>query len=166
MDIKYIYITGLIFIILPASVQSQNLSSSIKDDMKKELMKQIKPSLNLSNPSMQQSPMGANRAVQSDDLLEFYRKYKSGSGGAEFDDKYRVNPRAITYSSEIPINKLPDGYVVPVYTGGHFIFANPNTNINGLVTPSGMDLSGSKKKKLSAKSKAILENVFSIKVEE
>lgn len=166
MDIKYIYITGLIFIILPASIQSQNLSSSIKDDMKKELMKQIKPSLNLSNPSMQQSPNAANKTIQNDDLLEFYRKYKSGSGGAEFNDRYQVNPRAITYSSDIPINKLPDGYVVPVYTGGHFIFANPTSNVNGLVTPSGMNLSGWKKKKLSAKSKSILENVFGIRVEE
>lgn len=151
------YLTGILFMTVFLVSQAQSLSLSIKDDMKKELMKQIKPSLSPTNPNTQQYNLNP-QAVQEDDLLKYYKKYKSG--GAEFDDRYKINPQAITYNSEIPINKLPDGYVVPVYSGGHFIFANPNMNVNGLVTPSGTDLSGAKRKKMSTKAKNLLDHVL------
>lgn len=149
------YLTGILFITISLVSQAQSLSSSIKDDMKRELMKQIKPSL--SNPNMQQYKVNP-QAVREDDLSKYSQKFKSG--GAEFDDRYKINPNAITYTSDIPINKLPDGYVVPVYTGGHFIFANPNMSVSGLVVPSGLDLSGRKRKKMSAKAKNLLNHVL------
>lgn len=149
------YLTGILFITISFASQAQSLSSSLKDDMKKELLKQIKPTL--SNPNMQQYKVN-NGAVREDDLSKYVQKLKSG--GAEFDDRYKINPHAISYTSDMPINKLPDGYVVPIYTGGHFIFANPNMNVNGLVTPSGIDLSGAKRKKMSAKAKNLLDHVL------
>ena len=166
MQIKQQYFIGLFFITVSVSIQAQSLSSSIKDGMKRELMKQIKPLSNTPTTAKQRSSSSGLKPVENDDLLEYYKKYKGGSGGAEFDNKYQVSPIVTTYTSKTPVNKLPDGYVVPIFQNGHFIFANPTSRVDGLVFPSGIDLSGGGKKKMSEKSKSILINVFGMEIDE
>jgi len=169
MDFQQYCVSTVLFFSLSVSVQSQSISpslkTSIKDDIKKDLMKQVSPVTIQPGSSMVLSPSGS-KAIQNDNLLDFSKKYRKGSGGEEFEDKYKVSPHVTTYSSSTPVNKLPDGYVIPVFTGGHWVFANPTTRVDGLVYPSGLDLSGGGKKKMSPKAKAILEHVFGMKVED
>lgn len=165
MDLHQKYVTSCIFLVISLSIQAQNLRSSIKDDMKKDLLKQIKPTLSTPGSSMEKSSTNS-KAIQEDNLLEFYKKYKSGSGGAEFESKYLINPNLTTYNGKDPINKLPDGYVVPVFQNGQWVFANPSTRVDGLVTPSGLNLSGGGKKKLSKKSRDILINILGMTIDE
>lgn len=165
MDLRQKYVTSFVFVVISISVQSQNLKSSIKDDIKKDLLKQIKPTLSTPGSTMEKSPLNS-KAVQEDNLLEFYKKYKSGSGGAEFETKYQINPSVTTYSGKDPINKQPDGYVEPVFQGGHWILANPTRRVDGLVVPSGIDLAGGGKKKLSKRSREILTNVLGMTIED
>ncbi len=136
---------------------------SIKDDMKKDLLKQVRPTL---EPSTGLRPYSeSNKVVVEDDLLEFAKKYKK-TGGAQFEDKYRIGEGLTNLNPKVPFNKLPDGYVVPVFTGGQWIFANPTTRADGLVVPSGLNLSGGGAKKMSEKSKRILIHVLGMEVDE
>lgn len=165
MDLRQKYVTSFVFVVISISVQAQNLKSSIKDDIKKDLLKQIKPTLSTPGSTMEKSPLNS-KAVQEDNLLEFYKKYKSGSGGAEFETKYQISPSVTTYSGKDPINKQSDGYVEPVFQGGHWILANPTRRVDGLVVPSGIDLAGGGKKKLSKRSREILTNVLGMTIED
>lgn len=170
MDFQQYCIASILLFSLSSSIQAQSISSSlkssIKDDIKKDLMKQVSPTITQPGSSMIMSPSGGSKAIQNDNLPEFSKKYRKGSGGEEFEDKYRISPHVTTYSSSTPVNKLPDGHVVPVFTGGQWIFANPTTRVDGLVYPSGLNLSGGGKKKMSSKAKAILEHVFGMTVED
>lgn len=167
MGIYLRYIIGFVFLVISMKIyaQSLHLNTSIKDDIKKDLLKQVKPSLSDPGSAMRQAE-SKSKAFQEDDLLEFYKKYKSGSGGVEFESKYQVSPHVTTYNGKDPINKQLDGYVVPVFEGGRWVFANPNQRVDGLVVPSGIDLSGSGKKKLSQKSKDILTRVLGMTIDE
>ncbi|MDU1903799.1 MAG: hypothetical protein E6772_03365 [Dysgonomonas sp.] len=169
MDIQYRHITGILFITLSLSVQAQSVSSSLKsslkDDIRKDLLKQVKPPQAIPGSSMRPH-ISSQKAIRNESLEELSKKYITGTGGSEFDDKYHINPHVTTYSSPIPVNKAPDGFVVPMFIGGHWVFASPVTRVDGLIVPSGLDLSGGGKKKMSAKAKSILENVFGMEVEE
>lgn len=170
MDYQQRCLSGIILVMVSVSIHAQSVSSSlrssIKDDMRKDLLKQVKPSTISPNTQMRQSTAGS-KAVDSENLLDFSKKYRKGSGGEEFEDKYTLDGiKKSIKNTSTPINKLPDGYVVPVFTGGRWVFANPTTRADGLVYPSGINLSGGGKKKMSAKAKAILENVFGMKVED
>lgn len=160
------YIAGILFITLSVSVQAQSVSSSLKsslkDDMRRDLLKQVKPSQAIPGSSMKPHT-SSQKAVTEQSLEEFSKKYIIGTGGAEFEDKYHISPHVTTYSSPIPINQLPEGSVVPVFTGGRWILTS---SAGSLVSPSGIDLSGGGKKKMSPKAKSILENVFGMEVEE
>lgn len=160
---------GAMLIVFSVSVQAQSISSSlkssIKDDIRKDLLKQVKPATITPNAGMRQSTT-KSKAIHNDNLFE-YNKIVTGSGGIEFEDKYTVDAlKKSLKNTSTPLNKLPDGYVVPVFTGGQWIFANPVARVDGLVIPSGLDLSGGGKKKMSNKAKHILEHVFGMKVEE
>lgn len=162
------YSLTLSFLIIACSyLDAQNLTFSLKNEMKKDLMNRVNPSLNKNNPQMIVAPgYTPQKTKQEDNLLDLYKKYKSGSGGEEFDSRYKINPHVVTYSSETPINQIKPGTVVPVYTGGHFVLVNPATNALGLVKPSGMDLSGGGKKKMTKKTRQLLELLFDIKIED
>ncbi len=173
MSIKQRYVIGSIFLVLTVSLQAQNipstLRSSIKDGVKNDLMKQIKPETTSTYGSQKyDNSLSAPKVFRNDDYTNLEKIHKNGKSIdlKVFDDKYQVNPMAITNTSSTPINQLPAGYVVPVFTGGKWIWANPNTRIDQLAIPSRIDLSGGGKKKMSAKAKAILEQVFGMKVEE
>ncbi len=170
MDIRQRYVTGILLMVVSVSMQAQSLSSplksSIKDDIKRDLLKQVKPSTTLPNSQMRQSTT-TTKAIHDESLFEFNKKIGLKSGGSEYEDKYNIErlKESLKYTST-PINKLPDGYVVPVFIGGHWVFMNPNNRVDGLVVPSGMDLSGGGRKKMSNKAKNILEHVFGMKVED
>lgn len=160
------FIFFMIFICMHAQSVSSSLISTIKDDMRKDYLKQVKPPSAMPNSQMRESATGTS-AVGTESLLEFSQKYKKGSGGAEYESKYSLDglKESLKHTST-PINKLPDGYVVPVFVNGHWVFANPTTRVDGLVYPTGISLFSKERKKMSKKSKAILEHVFNMKVEE
>ncbi|PXV64448.1 hypothetical protein CLV62_11092 [Dysgonomonas alginatilytica] len=165
MDIHQRYITSFVLLIISVSIQAQSLKSYIKDDMKKELLKQVKPKLSAPGSTMQKSPLDTK--AEDADLLEYYQKYKAGSVlDVDIDKNYKINPNLTKYSGKDPINKLPDGYVVPVFNLGHWGFANPSNRVDGLVTPSGTDLSGGGRKRLSKKSRKILINVYKMTLDD
>lgn len=158
-------VTSFLFLSIGITLQAQSsLSGSIKDEMKKDLLKQIKPSI-LPPPSFRQQ-VTPGKAIQDDDLLEFAKKYQKKTGGAEFDDKYKLGEGLKNLRSNIPLNKLPDGHVTPVFNNGRWEFMSTANRVDGLVMPSGMNLSGGGAKKLSEKSKKILINVFGMDVDE
>lgn len=171
MDHRQYYLLYAFLITTTISLHGQNVSStlksSIKEDMKQDWLKQVKPgSKKLSSPLYD---MNANskKAIQGKDYLGLDKIYKDGGIDlTAFDDKYQINPLAITYNSSVPINQLPAGYVVPMFVGGKFIWGNPNTRVDQLVYPSGISLAGGDKKKMSAKAKNILKYVFGMEVEE
>lgn len=167
MDFHQKYITSFVLLVMSVAIQAQSLKSYIKDDVKKELLKQIKPKLSPHGSDTQNSTL-ASQALEEENLLDFYNKYKAGTGDIIFEekDKYKINPIVTTYTGKDPINKLPDGYVVPVFNLGHWNFANPSNRVDGLVFPSGLDLSGGGKKKLSKKSRDILINVYNMTIDE
>lgn len=152
------------------AAQAQDIQSSlkfsIKDEMKKDLMKQVKPGATLYNSPLYEN--NSTKAMPANDLIGLDKIYVNGKviDLSAFDDKYQINPIVTTYTSSTPINQLPAGYVVPVFTGGRWVWANPNTRVDQLVYPSGIDLSGGGKKKMSAKARSILEHVFGMEVEE
>lgn len=162
MEIRQRYITGIAFLIISVAVQAQSLRSYIKDDMKKELLKQMNPNLSPSVPTMQQSPSRGAKA-QNEDILDYYNKHKAGSVlDIDPDKKYKISPNLTKYTGKDPINKLPDGHVEPIFHLGQWHLGNPSNRVDGLVSPSGLNLSGWKKKKLSEKSKKILINVYNM----
>lgn len=163
MDFHQRCVTSFVFLVISVTIQAQNLKSYIKDDVKKELLKQIKPKLSPSGSGAQQS-----QALEEESLLDFYNKYKAGVGDVLFHetDKYKINPIVTTYTGKDPINKLPDGYVIPVFNLGRWEFANPSNRVDGLVTPSGLDLSGGGRKRLSKKSRDILINIYHMSIDD
>jgi len=164
------YCTGfLIFILLNVSsiLQAQEnlipqLRSSIQDDIKKDWLKQVKPSLSPPGSSRYLKTPN-NKAFQGEDLTGIGKIYKNGIDWEAFDDKYQVNPLAITYNSSVPINERPAGSVTFIFTGGRWMWTS---NAGERVTPSGVDLSGGGRKKMSPKAKQILQYVFGMEVEE
>lgn len=172
MDYKQYYLMGVLLLTITIPGQAQSipltLKSSIKDDMKKDLMKQVNPGSTIYGSQLYDKSSYSPKAIQDDDLTGLNKIYKNGKSIdlRAFDDKYQINPLVITYTSSTPVNQLPAGYVVPVFTGGRWVWANPNTRVDQLVYPSGIDLSGGGKKKMSAKARAILEHVFGMEVED
>lgn len=165
MDFHQRYVTSFVLLIISVSINAQSLKSYIKDDMKKELLKQVKPKLSAPGSTMKQSPLDSK--AEDDDLLEYYKKSRMGSVlDVDIDKNYKISPNVTKYTGKDPINKLPDGYVVPVFNLGHWSFGNTSNRVDGLVTPSGLDLSGGGKKKLSKKSRDILINVYKMTLDD
>lgn len=144
---------------------SSSLKLSLKSELKRSLLDQIKPSsVGAAAPMYQYQ---GNAKPTSESLEEFSRKYIRGTGGSEYEDKYHIRPELYQLGNgAAPLNKLPLGYAVPVFNNGKWEFGNPSTRVDGLVVPSGLNLSGGGKKKLSRKSRAILEHTFNMKVDE
>lgn len=155
-------VASFIFLSIGVALQAQSsLTGSIKNEMKKDLLKQVKPSS--LNPSQTLRSQSENtKAIQDESLLEFAKKYQKSTGGAEFEDKYKLG-EGLTNTL---LNKLPDGHVTPVFNNGRWEFMNTANRIDGLIVPSGLNLSGGGTKKISEKSKKILRYVFGIEVDE
>ncbi len=158
-------VTSFLFLSIGITLQAQSsLAGSIKDEMKKDLLKQVKPTLVSPSSYLQQA--ASDKIIQEDNLLEYAKKYQKSNGGAEFDDKYKLGDGLKNLRSNVPLNKLPDGHVTPVFNNGRWEFMSTANRVDGLVTPSGLNLSGGGAKKMSEKSKKILMNVFGIEVDE
>lgn len=159
-------VASFIFLSVGVALQAQSsLTGSIKNEMKKDLLKQVKPfSLNPSQTLRSQSEN--TKAIQDESLLEFAKKYQKSTGGAEFEDKYKLGEGLSNLQSNTLLNKLPDGHVTPVFNNGRWEFMNTANRIDGLIVPSGLNLSGGGTKKISEKSKKILRDVFGIEVDE
>lgn len=144
--------------------QNSSLSVSIKDEMKKDLLKQIKPS-SVSGSSMQQHKYSIGD-LKEETLSEYIKRKVKSSAGEEFDDKYKVAESITNINPKVPLNKLPDGHVTPEFINGRWVFVNTAKTLDGLVKPSGIDLSGGGTKKMSEKTKNILKNVLGQEVDE
>lgn len=158
----------IVFTVILTSVSFSMLAqySSFKEEYKKELWKTIKPSKPTSLPSAQDPK---ESLIKSEDLIDnkYIKAYNKSkySSSALLDivqDKYKVNPEMLIYRGAEPANKLPPGSTTLVYMGGHFYFVS---NAGMLVFPSGLNFGGSPRKTLSAKSRAIIENVFGMEIE-
>lgn len=165
MNFSHRCITSFLFLSIGITLQAQSsLAGSLRDEMKKDLLKQVKPTL--VSPSSYLQQITTNKAIQEDNLSEYAKKYQKSNGGAEFEDKYKLGEGLKNLRSNIPFNKLPDGHVTPVFNNGRWEFMSTANRIDGLVTPSGLNLSGGGAKKMSEKSKKILIDVFGIEVDE
>lgn len=137
------------------------------DDYKKELWKTIKPS---STVPLTLSGSKTSASEQKSLIENKYQKsyydylYKSLDHLLEITEpEYRITPGLTTYRGDVPLNTLPVNATQIVFMGGHFHIIPVG---GSLVFPSGLNLSGGGKKKLSAKSKNILINVYGMEVDE
>lgn len=163
---KHIYSKFLLSLLF-ASFSIAVYGQYVGDDYKKELWKTIKPSGSkpLTLPGAKSATMENKSLVENKYQKSYYNYlYKNLDHLLEITEpEYRLSPNLTTYTGNTPINQLPAGSTQLVFMGGHFYFVS---NAGSLVVPSGLDLSGGGKKKLSAKSKSILTNVFGMEVEE
>ena len=137
---------------------------SVREDFKKQLWKEIKPEI---SNELQKQPLKMKEIPLDDNkYIDAYENYKYKEGGRllkRLKNEYNVSPNLTQYKGVVPLNQLPAGSTRSVYMGGHFYNVS---NAGTRVTPSGIDLSFSKKKKLSEKSKSILRNVFGMEIED
>ena len=167
MSRKYTYSKYLLsFIFSAISIYSYG-QSILGDDYKKELWKTIKPS---EKSPLRLSP--SEKSVEKESFLEnkYMKAYNNSRYGKNLDHlmeiaepKYKISPALTEYKGSVPLNVPQPGSTTWVYMGGHFYLVS----VAGIpVFPSGISLFGGDKKKLSAKSKSILVNVFGMEVEE
>ncbi|HCO67090.1 MAG TPA: hypothetical protein DIT04_04930 [Dysgonomonas sp.] len=169
MDCKQIYLCiflSLLAISLKAQGIPEELKSSINEEKKKNWLNNARSGSKTYGSPRQYIERGSSKAIVGKDYTGLDKIYGNGIDWSAFDDKYQVNPAVYTYSSKVPINQLPPGYVIPMFIGGRFVWANPNTRVDQLVIPSGINLSGGGKKPMSEKAKNILKYVFGMEVEE
>lgn len=65
----------------------------------------------------------------------------------------------------VPLNKVSDGAVALVFDGKQWYWDSRRVRVDGLVYPTGTNLSGNKKRRLTAKSKVILTHSFGLTIE-
>ncbi|MFT4072680.1 MAG: hypothetical protein QM654_12265 [Dysgonamonadaceae bacterium] len=143
---------------------------SIQHELKKDLWKTIKPYSskgdNPTNPTVR-APQALDDYNKLPDVMEYYYKTKSKMTLDDFYDEYKrthtVNPNVYTFYGDEPINKVKAGYLTPELFGGHFQMVPAKSNY---IKPSGLNLSGGGRKKLSEKTKKILKEVFGQEPEE
>lgn len=154
---------SIIFIFVNAYSYGQY--SILSDDYKKDLMKSINP-----NNSSPLSLPGTLRSAEKETVLDnkYVKSYTNYGNNLDHlleitEPEYKLNPNLTVYNGTTPLNQLPAGSTQLLYMGGHFYFVS----VAGLnVFPSGLDFGGGGQKKLSAKSKSILINVFGMEIEE
>lgn len=166
--------TTITFLLISVSIQTQ--SFSIGDDRKKHLLQEIKPTQNQLTPSFNEYK--SSRAIRNDDLSGIKKNYQPDS--VQSDNKY--NTEALMSSMKnIDLFKIENGtetkvvisggkkYLIPVKESDHIHDKlSQRQRLQGImlnVTTGGLNLSGWKKKKLSKKTKAILQNVYKMEVE-
>jgi len=135
----------------------------MKDELKKELWKTIKPTSSspLAIPDPKPGLLDQDRIIDNK-YIRAYNKYKSSTLSDQFADKYKVDPNMLIYRGSVPLNQLSPNATTLVYMGGHFYIVP----IGGLqVFPSGLNLGGWSRKTLSDKSRAIIENVYGMEIE-
>jgi len=138
------------------------------DDYKNELWKNVKPTgkNSLSLPKTLKKDNTKSNLLDNK-YTNAYSNYKYGNNLEHLleitEFKYKLSPNLTIYNGITPINELPAGSTQIVFMGGHFYFVGTG---GVSVFPSGIDLTGGGRKKLSEKSKNILRNVFGMEVDE
>lgn len=128
---------------------------SIKDELKKDLLKSVNPINDFKSNPLSQSY--DNNVISKKDAL---RSYINKGIGVEAKPKYEVHPNAYTYFNKGELKELWRSNVTTVYEGGHFIQGMP------IPTLGGFSFSVGGQKKVSEKDKKILKNVYGQEVEE
>lgn len=168
--------TSLTFFIISVTLQAQSIS--INDDRKRFILDEIKPPQLKTNPQLR-NDKSEKKSVITDDLLGISKKYRSG--GAEFDTKYDTiliestikNIDLTKNDSCTQINTIINNgkiYYVPKKEYEYQLDKlSQRHRLQGVminITIGGFNLSGWKKKKLSKKTKSILQNTYGIEIEE
>jgi len=178
MRINRRYILGTIFCIVTISLQAQSIRGMVNDGRKRNLLEGIKPPRTIPNPNLgKQSHVESNNKPDHESL----RKEYLGTDKMILMNEYEVNPALLNIDSK-QLLKVEFGTPVKTISEGGKMRLTPvkdyeykldeisqKHRLQGLKithTIGGLNLSGFKKKKLSKKSKDILENVFNMKVEE
>ncbi|MFR9166546.1 MAG: hypothetical protein ACLVKO_10150 [Dysgonomonas sp.] len=163
IDIHTKLIVSIVISLIGICGYGQN--SIIGDDYKKELWKTIKPT-NESKFELPGSSLKSSKEIINENkYIRSYHNYKNNLDNLIeiTKPKYTINPGIFTYKGSTPLNQLPRGSTQLVFMGGHFYFV-PTGGL--LVVPSGFDFSGGGRKKLSEKSKSILQNVYGMEIDE
>lgn len=166
MELRHQYVASVMFVALTMNnVYAQNreqFKSFMKDERKRELLNDFKPSLSPQKlPQMIKPDKG--EGISDKDVARYYHKYKTGMFPEELTDipdTLNVNKNILNFSVDAV---KPAGYTEPVYMGGKFVLANPVSN--GNAGGNGMNLSGWKPKKLSKRAQLILKNVLGMEVD-
>lgn len=168
--------TSIAFFILSISIQAQSLSFG--EGRKRSLLEGIKPpqtatnlNLKLSNPEP--------KAITNDELPNIIRSHQSG--GEEFEGEYTTKALEMSLK-DIDLFKLDSGVNTKVVIAGGKMRLLPKKDyefeldrlsqrqrLQGImpsITYGGLNLSGWKKKKLSKKTREILEKIYLMKIEE
>lgn len=168
--------TSITFFIISISIHAQ--SRSISDDRKRFLLEEIKPPLTTTNPALKQYK-SENKSIANDQLLGISRDYKSG--GAEFESKYDTKVLESTMKMIDILKNDSCTQTKTVFDGGkarQIVVKESDHQLDKLsqrhrmqglmlnATLGGFNLSGWEKKKLSNKSKAILQNIYGIEITE
>lgn len=177
MDNMKVGFIGGILLMVSLSVQAQGINQAIREDRKKILLDQVKPSI-----ETYKSPRESKQTV---DIAVDKKKYLGNpqglTGGAMFEDKYTISP----HISSIDIQQLVKPKfgeqtkvmlvngkftIVPVKDYEHILDRmSQKHRLQGLMISSGiggLNLSGYNKKKISERSKMILRTVFGMEVED
>lgn len=168
--------TTITFCIITISIQAQSLS--INDDRKRFLLEDIKPPQTKSKLLLEQDK-SSSKAISNEDLLGVSKKYKSG--GEKFDDKYDTKALELTLkgfnflendscTSTKTVLNGGKAYLIPVKDSDRQLAKlSQKERMQGVMinaTVGGFNFSGWEKKKLSKKSKEILQNLYGIQVQE
>ncbi len=144
-------VTSFIFLSMVVTLygQSSLVKSMIKDEIKKDLMKQIKPES--TTPLRQHVP--TSQAIQNDDFLEYAKKHRKATGGAEYEDKYQL-AEGLTKINGPSMSGMKKTPTINIFGRGSLGFS------------STVNLAGGGAKKMSEKSKKILKETYGIEVDE
>lgn len=155
---KYLY-TVISIIIL--SVSSASAQIGLSEETRKSLLKSANP-MNDPMKNFMTQPLESDKTTDNK-YLDAYNQYRLSTKVDLTLEEYKINSHVFTYKSDIPANQLPVYASQVVYMGGHFVIVPTG---GGLVTPSGISLTGWSPKILSEKSKAILKYVYGMEIEE
>lgn len=179
MDVKQRYIASSIFLTLVFSIHAQSIRELVKDERKRSILENVKPSHIISRPISKQTEI-KSQTFDNDPDTERRAKY----GIDQFTEvkNLEVSPYLLDIPKE-QILKIEHGTATKTFlVNGKFMTIPVNYEheqrldqmsqrhrLQGLMITTGamgVNLSGYKKKKISKKAKNILENVFGMKVEE
>ncbi|HCO67089.1 MAG TPA: hypothetical protein DIT04_04925 [Dysgonomonas sp.] len=181
MNVKQRYIVSSIFIIITASSQAQSIRELVKDDRRKSILQDIKPSGVVTPPRIvDQSEMTPEKM---DKILDRDTKSRYGIDELRTVKELEVSPYLLNIPEEDLLKVEPGTPFKTLLVNGKFKNIpiknyeaeqkldqmSQRHRLQGLMISTGvggLNLSGFKEKKMSKKAKNILEHVFGMQIEE